>query len=220
MEINERIEAGQAVYTPMTLKIYDHVVLGFSNSYLWRCPTIELQAMYDRNVRNHHLDIGVGSGYFLDKADWGGAAPKITLLDLNANSLKAAAERIQRYSPVSIQADIFKPLPIEETFQSVGLNYLLHCLPGAMSEKAPIVFDHVLQVTEPGAHIFGATLLQDNEELSAPSRALMSFYNGKGIFSNRDDTLKALEEVLKERFKTYQVQRHGAGVLFEAVKDH
>ena len=57
--MDEDVKAGQAAYTPLTLKVYDWFVLGFSNRYLWRCPTSELEALYDRNVSAHHLDIGV-----------------------------------------------------------------------------------------------------------------------------------------------------------------
>ena len=97
--MDEDVKAGQAAYTPLTLRIYDWFVLGFSNRFLWRCPTSELEALYDRNVSARHLDIGVGTGYFLDKAAWPVADPEITLVDLNPHSLDAAARRIARFSP-------------------------------------------------------------------------------------------------------------------------
>jgi hypothetical protein len=31
--------AGAAIYKPSTLKLYDIVVLKFSNNHAWRCPT-------------------------------------------------------------------------------------------------------------------------------------------------------------------------------------
>ena len=91
----ERTEAGQAVYSPMVLRTYDWIVLGLSNRFLWRCPTAELLGLYDRNVTERHLDIGVGTGYFLDKAKWPVAKPVITLLDLNLNCLTTASRRIR-----------------------------------------------------------------------------------------------------------------------------
>src|SRR3546814_5792299 len=51
---------GQAVYTPATLRIYDAMVLGFSNRILWRCPTAELVGLYDANVIANHLDAEIG----------------------------------------------------------------------------------------------------------------------------------------------------------------
>ena len=64
------IEAGHAVYSPAFLRIYDLFVHGLVNHLVWHCPTAALRALYDRNVKAHHLDIGVGTGYFLDKARW------------------------------------------------------------------------------------------------------------------------------------------------------
>ncbi len=218
MQAQDRISAGQAVYTPFTLNVYDYVVLGFSNRFLWRCPTSKLEAMYDRNVSDDHLDVGVGTGYFLDKATWPVEQPQITLLDLNANSLEAASRRIGRYKPETFAANVFEPLPTGRKYRSVGLCYLLHCLPGAMAEKAPAVFDNVIEVTEAGGRIFGATILQGDAQRSVAAQALMNFYNRKGIFSNSSDTFAALENVLRERFEKFTTRRHGAVVIFEAQK--
>jgi hypothetical protein len=106
------IDAGQAVYSPMVLHTYDWFVLGLSNHLLWRCPTAELRRLYDRNVSPRHLDIGVGTGYFLDKAKWPVPNPAITLVDLNANSLRAASQRIRRYASQTVLANALEPLPV------------------------------------------------------------------------------------------------------------
>ena len=215
MPTPEQVTAGQAIYTPWTLRNYDWFVLGFSNRFLWRCPTAELLALYRRNLSARHLDIGVGTGYFLDRVAWPVAEPAITLLDLNPNCLAAAAERIARYAPVVVQADVFEPLPPIGPFGSVGLSYLLHCLPGTMGEKA-VVFDRLKPVLAPGARIFGATIVQGDAPRSAVARALMAAYNRKGVFSNRADTAVALAEALHARFADVAVTRRGAVALFEA----
>jgi len=140
MPTPEQVTAGQAIYTPSTLRNYDWFVLGFPNRFLWHCPTSELRALSRRNVAARHLDVGVGTGYFLDRVAWPVAQPAITFLDFNPNCLAAAAKRIARYAPTAVQADVFQPLPVPGPFDSVGLCYLLHCLPGTMGEKAA-VFD-------------------------------------------------------------------------------
>ena len=43
-------DPGQAIYTPLTLRLYDLVVHGFSNRFAWKVPTRELIALYDRHV--------------------------------------------------------------------------------------------------------------------------------------------------------------------------
>ena len=64
-EDRQAVEAGQAVYSPFVLRMYDWFVLGFSSRFIWRCPASEMRRLYDRNVSSRHLDIGVGTGYFL-----------------------------------------------------------------------------------------------------------------------------------------------------------
>lgn len=215
--MDEDVRAGQAAYTPLTLKVYDWFVLGFSNRYLWRCPTSELEALYDRNVSARHLDIGVGTGYFLDKASWPHRSPEITLVDLNAHSLDAAAQRIARYAPDKLVANALEPLPLETAFDSVGLCYLLHCVPGSIPEKAAI-FDHVLPVMSEGASVFGATIVQGDAPRPGPAQALLNLYNRKGIFSNARDTCADLKAELEQRFTDVRLTRHGAVVVFEAHK--
>jgi SAM-dependent methyltransferase len=210
--------AGQAVYSPLVLSVYDILVLGISNRFLWRCPTPGLVDLYNRNLGARHLDIGVGTGYFLDHAKWPVAKPDITLLDLNSNSLAAAARRIARYEPKSVVADVLKPLPPETgatPFQSVGLSYLFHCLPGAIPEKA-VVFDHIRPFIASGSRVFGSTIVQGNVPRSGPAQKLMDVYNSKGIFSNSKDTVEDLESELRRRFPKVTVNLKGSVAVFEA----
>jgi len=216
MATSREVEAGQAVYTPLTLTAYDWFVLGFSNRLLWRCPTRHLRDLYARNVGATHLDIGVGTGYFLDKTRWPVTDPKITLVDLNRHSLDAAG-RIARHGPETVTANCLEPLPLEGGFESIALCYLLHCLPGSIAEKS-VVFDHVLPLLAEDGVIFGATILQGDAPRSAPARGLMNFYNKKGVFSNAGDTFQALSQALEARFADVALRRVGAVALFEARK--
>lgn len=215
MATQQEIEAGQAVYTPFTLKLYDWFVLGFSNRFLWRCPTSNLRDQYQRNVGRRHLDIGVGTGYFLDHVRWPTQTPQITLVDLNPHSLDAAAARIARYAPRSQTANCLEPMDLEGPFDSVALGYLLHCLPGTIERKS-VVFDHAAAVMDEGAVLFGATILQGDAPRSWPAQALMNLYNRKGVFSNDQDSFQALEAALKARFTKVDLTRIGAVALFEA----
>jgi len=216
--IRQNVDAGQAVYSPFVLSVYDVLVLGLSNQFLWRCPTATLRALYDRCARPRHLDIGVGTGYFLDHARWPVAAPDITLLDLNANSLAAAGRRISRYRPKTVVADALKPLPVAGDFQSVGLCYLLHCLPGAMPEKARLLFGNAAEVMAPGGSVFGATIVQDCAPRSFAAQVRMDLYCSRGIFSNKDDHAADLESALKARFSDVRVEMHGVVAVFEAKR--
>ena len=73
---------GTAVYTPLALALYDLAVLGFSNSFIWQCASHVLLDFYNQHISVQHLDIGVGTGYFLDRCRFPSTALKIALFDL------------------------------------------------------------------------------------------------------------------------------------------
>lgn len=136
----EQVEAGQSIYTKPTLAAYDFIVLGVSNSLIWQCPTQRLVEHYNKHVSANHLDVGVGTGYFLDQCQFPTSAPRLALMDLNSNALEFASQRIARYHPQTYRRNVLDPLALNvEAFDSVGINYLLHCLPGSVESKA-IVF--------------------------------------------------------------------------------
>lgn len=211
---SEQILAGQAIYTRRTLAAYDFVVLGVSNRFIWKCPTRRLAAHYDEHVSANHLDVGVGTGYFLDGCRFPVPAPRVALMDLNPEALAFAARRIARYAPETYRRNVLEPIALETgKFDSVGINYLLHCLPGSIESKAA-VFDHLKALMNPGAVLFGSTLLQGGVVRSRLAKGLMAAYNKKGVFSNRDDHLAGLEQALKRRFRQVSIQVAGCAALF------
>ncbi|MBX2805454.1 MAG: class I SAM-dependent methyltransferase [Hyphomicrobiales bacterium] len=216
MPISDATKAGQSVYSPLVLRIYDLYVLGFSNRFIWSCPTSALRELYNRNVSAKHIDIGVGTGYFLDRAKWPVSSPSITLVDLNANSLNAASRRVRRYAPETIHANALEPLPVRGPFNSAALCYLLHCMPGTIPDKAAL-FDHLGPHLEQGARIFGATILQGSVPRTGRAQRLMNIYNKEGIFSNAGDAIEDLEVELKKRFTNVRIGVKGVVALFEAV---
>lgn len=58
---------GAAAYTRTSLAVYDLFVLGFSNSFAWKCPSRVILEFNNRHVSDRHLDVGIGTGYFLAK---------------------------------------------------------------------------------------------------------------------------------------------------------
>jgi ubiquinone/menaquinone biosynthesis C-methylase UbiE len=206
--------AGQAIYTPATLALYDLVVLAVSNHVIWRCPTSRLARLYNENVTDNHLDVGVGTGWFLDHSRFPGPSPRIGLMDLNASALGAASHRIARYRPEQYQANVLRPVPDTiPPFDSLSLNALLHCLPGNIAQKS-VVFDNLLPLLRPGGVIFGSTLLSIGVERSSVARALMRAYNRRGFFSNEDDSVSALRTALEQRFRAATVEVVGCAALF------
>lgn len=210
----EAIKAGQAIYSQRTLRIYDWLVLGLSNRLLWRCPTQRQQQHYQRWLTGNHLDVGVGTGYYLDHARFPVTHPRLVLMDLNESVLRYASQRLRRYQPHTIQHDVFEPIGHElGAFDSVALNYLLHCLPGSMAQKGKVLAN-MQAVMNPGARLYGATILGTGVPLNAGARRLMALYNRKGIFTNSNDHPDALERELTARFSDVEMNIVGCVALF------
>lgn len=72
----EQILAGQVVYTKRILSAYDIIVLGISNRYIWKCPSSKIEQHYNTNVTSNHLDVGVGTGYFLNRCEFSSYPPR------------------------------------------------------------------------------------------------------------------------------------------------
>ena len=52
------------------------------------------------------------------------------------NEVVHAAARLTHLHPAALRADVLKPLPLAARFDSVALNYVLHCLPGTAGNAA------------------------------------------------------------------------------------
>lgn len=211
------IRAGYVGYTRFLLSIYNLYVIHFSNRWIWRCPKKYQLEQYIKYTTSRHLDIGVGTGYYLKHNHWPMDA-RLALMDMNPMSLKAAQRAVCNLSPTCYQADIFKPQEtLKDQFGSISINYLLHCLPGSMHSKS-VVFEHIVDMLKPCGILFGATILSDERLHTSVSRALMQFYNRKGIFSNRYDTQQALQDVLQKHLDNVEIQVIGCVALFNGQK--
>jgi SAM-dependent methyltransferase len=215
---DQNTQDGAAVYSPLVLKLYDLWVLGFSNRYAWQCSTRSvLLPFFQQHLSANHLDIGVGTGYYLSHSSFS-AKQKIALLDLNPNSLESASVPIAHLQPLLIQEDILNPTGIlgHQRFDSISLFYLLHCLPGNFAEKAVAVFELLHRHMNAGGTLYGATILGDEVAHNWLGSRLMKLYNKKGIFGNRSDTLSGLESALNRYFTKVNVRQHGKVALFSA----
>jgi hypothetical protein len=209
------IAKAHAIYTPSMLRFYDWLVHGVSNRFAWRCPTERLIALYRANLSLRHLEAGVGTGFFIDRANPAGFE-RLTLLDINRHCLDRSAQRLARYRPVLREANLLAPTTLDiEPVDSIGLTYVLHCLPGNMTEKLAAI-DHLRPAMAEGAGMFGATILGKGIAPNAAARALLGLYNAKGVFNNYDDDAQGLTEGLRPRFPTVEIETHGCVALFRA----
>lgn len=215
MAANINTKAGAAIYVPPILKIYDLFVYGLSSPYAWRCPEQQFSALYNEHVSSNHLEIGCGTGYWLDRCHFPSNSPKIALADLNPNSLEQTSRRIARYHPQAYVADVLRPLPIDDHFDSIGMNYVLHCVPGNLTTKS-VAFDHLKKVLNPGGIVFGSTIPFHGVTHGFWARALLSVFNRVKTFNNTSDNLSDLNNELSKRFVQVQVWTVGSVALFVA----
>jgi hypothetical protein len=131
------------------------------------------------HISDKHLDIGMGTGYLLDRCRFPSTAPKIALFDLNRHSLAKSAKRLRRYNPPCYMGNALHRIDIGMSgFDSISLKYLLHCLPGNLASKS-IVFEHVKPLLRDGGVIFGSTILGEGVRHNPLAKQLMRFTTRK-----------------------------------------
>lgn len=211
----DALESSVRLYTPFVLAFYDLFVLQFSSRAAWRYSSSRILELYNRHVSSHHLEVGVGTGYFLDKATFPVAHPHITLIDLNPNTLNTTTRRIARYAPHCIVANALEPQPLEAQFDSIGMNYVLHTMPGNMRDKA-VTFGHLRSYLRDGGVVFGTTLLGQGVVLNPLARGLMGMYNRLKWLSNQQDNKADLVHAIGANFNRYDLQVFGPTAVFEA----
>ena len=215
-----RDQAGAAIspYRRSFLRIYDRYVLDFSFSFLWACPSTAMQEMYNRYMTLNHLDIGVGTGYFVEHCNLCGKFQRLALMDLRRESLDAASSRLSRYRPETYQGNILDAVSIKKPgFDSIAMMNLLHCLPGNIHEKS-VAFDNVMSVLNPGGVIFGSTILYRGVKPNTMAKMVMKYYNRMGYMENTEDYADSLRESLATRFSRSAVRIEGCVALFHARK--
>ncbi|QDU77208.1 Methyltransferase domain protein [Bremerella volcania] len=216
---NWDIHSGHQVYTPRLLRWYDLIVHGVSNRWFWSCPTQLLIAWFDEHATSNHLDIGVGTGYFLDHCSVFSDDARIGLLDANPNCLAAAAKQLKRYKPETYEANLAEPFKeAMAQFSSVSLMYVLHCLPGDPEFRKRVI-QHASAALEADGKLFGATILGQPGPSSWLGRHVMASYNRKGIFGNEHDTEASLREVLETCLTNVEIEQVGSVALFAGQKN-
>ncbi|EMY76950.1 methyltransferase domain protein [Leptospira weilii serovar Ranarum str. ICFT] len=211
---------GQQVYTPSFLRFYDLIVLHIISRWFWRCPSQNMIDLYNKNLSANHLDIGVGTGYLLQNATFPVAKPALSVMDLNPNSLIEARRRLSKIAGQfnAYRANILEPINTKEKFDSIGLSFLFHCVPGPIRTKASTAFKNLIAIRKPGGVIFGTTALHDLGQTHYLSRRGMKNLNREGVFHNTEDTFPDLEAALKENFEDYELYVIGAIAFFVGRK--
>jgi SAM-dependent methyltransferase len=215
MDRDDPAYRGQSDYTRPLLRLYDPVVLGFVSWFVWRCPTSRLVEGYRQHIRNRHLDVGPGTGYFLERSGLPDGS-HVTILDPNANVLDHASARLQRLDVTAVEADVLRPLPVDGPFDSAALHLVIHCLPGPLSRKA-VAVANVAAVLAPTGVLFGASVLGTSGPQTWLSRRVLDAFNRRGAFDNLNDSETGLREILAASFQNVELETVGSIAIFAAA---
>lgn len=215
-KLREDVEAGQAIYTPRMLGFYDFLILRIIVPYIWKSPIGSRLKLYNANISSNHLEVGVGSGFYLEKTIFPNSNPRLALMDLNPNCLNYTSARLSHYHPETYRANILEPIELDiDKFDTIGLNAVIHCLPGTMESKL-VVFDHLKNLLNPGGVIFGSTILNIGVEKNWLTNWFMKRYNDRKVFTNLNDDLATLEQGINERFSNVEIEVIGTTAIFRA----
>jgi SAM-dependent methyltransferase len=208
---------GQSGYTPLLLKIYDPWVLGFMARAVWRYPIPPVIERYRalspprgtsarRRRPGHGLLPGEVRTVHRDRDHLARSEP---------NVLAHASRRLAAMHPVTVQADVMKPLPVDGQFDSAALSYVIHCLRGPQPHKA-VAIRNIADVLAPDGVLFGGTVLGLAERHTPQARAVLRVFNWHGAFDNLGDTADGLRQILEESFETVDVDMAGSTANFTA----
>lgn len=216
MDRDDPAYKGQSEYGRLLLNLYDPLVLGPIARYVWRCPTTRLAERYRRNIRERHLDVGPGTGYFVERSGLPDGS-RVTILDPNTTVLRHVAQRLRRLDVTAVEADVCKPLPIGGPFDSAALHLVIHCLPGPLARKAAAVAN-VAAVLAPDGVLFGASVIGFPGPHTRVARSVLRAFNRQGVFDNLSDTEDALREILGASFQQVEVEAIGSIAVFVATR--
>jgi SAM-dependent methyltransferase len=215
MDRDDPAYPGQSDYTRSLLKLYDPIVLGLAARFVWRCPTARLVQGYRRHIRDRHLDVGPGTGYFIEQSGLPDGS-RVTILDPNPNVLDHASRRLRRMDVTPVEADVLKPLPVHGPFDSAALHLVIHCLRGPTARKAAAIAN-VAAVLAPTGVLFGASVLGISGPQTWLSRQVLDVFNRRGAFDNLGDTEEGLREILAASFEQVQLETVGSVAIFAAT---
>ena len=215
MDRSDPAYRGQRDYTRVLLHLYDPLVIRHIGKAVWGVPERPLLEPYRRYPRDPHLDVGPGTGWFLDHSNLAPGS-RVTVVDPNRNVLRHVSRRLgQRFDLTAVEADVLKPLPVQGPFESAALNLVIHCLPRPLERKA-LAIANIAAVLAPTGVLFGATVLGRSADHSRLGRAFLAVFNRQGGFDNLDDTEAWLRETLEASFEEVEVRTVASAATFVA----
>jgi len=188
MKLNQTL--GQLFFSYMSHNLYDLLIYRFVAPIIWGCKTEKIIDNYHRNLSDNHLEIGVGTGYLLNYSNPNPLNLTLSLQPLNLPGIR---------------------------FSSIGLNFVMHCVPGSYLDKG-VAFQHAYDVLENGGVFFGSTVLRHGVSHKPFSKAAMRILNSLNIFHNDQDDLVDFKQAIESLFDLVEIQTYGPTIVWTARK--
>lgn len=209
-----KVALSQQYFNRATLSIYDFILYGLISRYAWGVSVQRLDAHYRKYASDNHLEVGVGTGYLLNRVKFGSSKPRLSLMDLSLACLATTKRKLARYTPDTYEQNLLEPIGHKlPSYDSIAINYVLHCVPGAFSEKG-LALQHLQNLLSKNGVLFGATVLSKDIRKNLLARPFMWLMNTLGVFNNREDSAKDLKDFLFLHFDVLEFEVRGVTALF------
>jgi hypothetical protein len=210
----KKTRRSQQYFNKLSLIFYDFILYGVVSKYAWGTSIQRLDAHYKKYASSNHLEVGVGTGYLLNRIVFDSARPRLALMDLSVACLDKTKRKLSRYAPETYIQNLLEPL--QQTipaFDSISINYVMHCVPGSFKEKG-IAFAHLKPLMSQDGVLFGATVLSQQVSKNVLAVAAMWLLNFLGVFNNRKDNAQDLKGCLDENFQVIEFEVIGVTAFF------
>lgn len=196
------------------LPFYDKIVNDINCKYIWKCNKENIFKLYKKNIKKNHLEIGPGTGYFLKKYTFS----NLYLMDINKDILLFSKKELEKNNKnIKIyHHNIFQKKLYLNNIDSIGINYVLHCIDGNLENKIELLHKNLR--TKKDVVIFGATVINIDKYQNSLAKIELDFLNYFGIFHNKEDNFENVIKYFEENKIEFYFEIIGNVFLFSFIK--
>ena len=195
--------------------------------YVWRYSREDQLLAYQSSMANskNHLEIGTVSVWLPIMASKDLSSTRYCLLDIDQSAVISAKQHminagVPSNHIQSIQGDALQidklSLPNDQPFDSVAISYVLHCIPGSLNHKLPLILDGLsrLDSVNENTIFFGSTITYPdiNDDASIEDKIglhSMHLLQRVGIFNNGQDKHSDFDKIFSNYFNEYEIEKTG-----------
>ncbi|GAA3747664.1 class I SAM-dependent methyltransferase [Salinactinospora qingdaonensis] len=215
--------ANPGLYTRLTMRWrYTPQVIWWRHPRVWGVPNPVLHTLLAAHAGQEHLEVGVGNGYFPSRLPAWSPVRTLHLMDVNPACLAIASHTLRRrFTLHSHHHSALTPWEnlADDSVDSINSYMTLHAIERTgIGDLEPLVAE-AHRVTKPGGCFFGATIVPKGAgvHLKPSAARLIEQYNAAGVFSNANDSVEDLHDLLEGHFAHVTTRAFGCVAVWEAV---